>query len=291
MRGPAITRRAWNCLKRKHWLPAAITPFSRPVLQVSDEQGTWYFIGWYDKVGVPYGGTISAIDADTTLYGRWDFQATPESPSPIPGDGRFMVIKEPDQTSVTVGDPITWTITIASMTDETLTLDVTDKLEGVTLTDEEGKYGHQSGYVSKAGPMQRCTPAIRPHWRCEPEDREHRGSHGHGTSEDPRWRSRRPRGGEAFMPSPSRRRTWIYTGGTGYSGVLDDAGDFVGSTGTGLPEQVITSICPTLWKWLTSHGVDLTQAANLADYLSFYYYDQETGAAIRRWDLMDQGVY
>ena len=36
-------------------------------LQVSDEQGTWYFIGWYDKVGVPYGGTISAIDADTTL--------------------------------------------------------------------------------------------------------------------------------------------------------------------------------------------------------------------------------
>ena len=107
-------------------------------LQVSDEQGTWYFIGWYDKVGVPYGGTISAIDADTTLYGRWDFQATPEEPEPDPGDGRFMVIKEPDQTSVTVGDPITWTITIASMTDETLTLDVTDKLEGVTLTDEEG---------------------------------------------------------------------------------------------------------------------------------------------------------
>lgn len=107
-------------------------------LQVSDEQGTWYFIGWYDKVGVPYGGTISATDADTTLYGRWDFQATPEEPEPDPGDGRFMVIKEPDQTSVTVGDPITWTITIASMTDETLTLDVTDKLEGVTLTDEEG---------------------------------------------------------------------------------------------------------------------------------------------------------
>ena len=37
--------------------------------------------------------------------------------------------------------------------------------------------------------------------------------------------------------------------------------------------------------------MDLTQAANLADYPSLYYYDQETGAAIRRWDLMDQGVY
>lgn len=84
----------------------------------------------------------------------------------------------------------------------------------------------------------------------------------------------------------------IYTGGTGYSGVLDDAGDFVGSTEQGLPEPGYHIDLPdSVEAWLTSHGVDLTQAANLADYLSFYYYDQETGAAIRRWDLMDQGVY
>lgn len=84
----------------------------------------------------------------------------------------------------------------------------------------------------------------------------------------------------------------IYTGGTGYSGVLDDAGDFVGSMEQGLPEPGYHIDLPdSVEAWLTSHGVDLTQAANLADYLSFYYYDQETGAAIRRWDLMDQGVY
>ena len=85
MRGPAITRRAWNCLKRKHWLAGSNYTIQPPSeLQVSDEQGTWYFIGWYDKVGVPYGGTISAIDADTTLYGRWDSRRLPKSPSPIP---------------------------------------------------------------------------------------------------------------------------------------------------------------------------------------------------------------
>ena len=40
----------------------------------------------------------------------------------------------------------------------------------------------------------------------------------------------------------------IYTGGTGYSGVLDDAGDFVGSMDRACRSRVITSICPTLWK-------------------------------------------
>ena len=68
--------------------------------------------------------------------------------------------------------------------------------------------------------------------------------------------------------------------------------EFVGSMEQGLPEPGYHIDLPdSVEAWLTSHGVDLTQAANLADYLSFYYYDQETGAAIRRWDLMDQGVY
>ena len=67
----------------------------------------------------------------------------------------------------------------------------------------------------------------------------------------------------------------IFTGGTGYSGVLDDAGDFVGSMEQGLPEPGYHIDLPdSVEAWLTSHGVDLTQAANLADYLSFYYYDQ-----------------
>ena len=255
-------------------------------LQVSDEQGTWYFIGWYDKVGVPYGGTISAIDADTTLYGRWDFQATPEEPEPDPGDGRFMVIKEPDQTSVTVGDPITWTITIASMTDETLTLDVTDKLEGVTLTDEEGNtvtnpvivegWTYATLYASYQTSLddvnQKIVNTVVVTDTVHPEDP--------------------PVEVKPYAITITPADIVIYTGGTGYSGVLDDAGDFVGSMEQGLPEPGYHIDLPdSVEAWLTSHGVDLTQAANLADYLSFYYYDQETGAAIRRWDLMDQGVY
>ena len=262
-------------------------------LQVSDEQGTWYFIGWYDKVGVPYGRTISAIDADTTLYGRWDFQATPEEPEPDPGDGRFMVIKEPDQTSVTVGDPITWTITIASMTDETLTLDVTDKLEGVTLTDEEGNtvtnpvivegWTYATLYASYQTSLddvnQKIVNTVVVTDTVHPED-------------PPVEVPADPVEVKPYAITITPADIVIYTGGTGYSGVLDDAGDFVGSTEQGLPEPGYHIDLPdSVEAWLTSHGVDLTQAANLADYLSFYYYDQETGAAIRRWDLMDQGVY
>lgn len=262
-------------------------------LQVSDEQGTWYFIGWYDKVGVPYGGTISAIDADTTLYGRWDFQATPEEPEPDPGDGRFMVIKEPDQTSVTVGDSITWTITIASMTDETLTLDVTDKLEGVTLTDEEGNtvtnpvivegWTYATLYASYQTSLDDVNQKIVN--TVVVTDTEH--------PEDPPVEvPADPVEVKPYAITITPADIVIYTGGTGYSGVLDDAGDFVGSTEQGLPEPGYHIDLPdSVEAWLTSHGVDLTQAANLADYLSFYYYDQETGAAIRRWDLMDQGVY
>ena len=262
-------------------------------LQVSDEQGTWYFIGWYDKVGVPYGGTISAIDADTTLYGRWDFQATPEEPEPDPGDGRFMVIKEPDQTSVTVGDPITWTITIASMTDETLTLDVTDKLEGVTLTDEEGNtvtnpvivegWTYATLYASYQTSLDDVNQKIVN--TVVVTDTEH--------PEDPPVEvPADPVEVKPYAITITPADLVIYTGGTGYSGVLDDAGDFVGSTEQGLPEPGYHIDLPdSVEAWLTSHGVDLTQAANLANYLSFYYYDQETGAAIRRWDLMDQGVY
>lgn len=262
-------------------------------LQVSDEQGTWYFIGWYDKVGVPYGGTISAIDADTTLYGRWDFQATPEEPEPDPGDGRFMVIKEPDQTSVTVGDPITWTITIASMTDETLTLDVTDKLEGVTLTDEEGNtvtnpvivegWTYATLYASYQTSLddvnQKIVNTVVVTDTVHPED-------------PPVEVPADPVEVKPYAITITPADIVIYTGGTGYSGVLDDAGDFVGSMEQGLPEPGYHIDLPdSVEAWLTSHGVDLTQAANLADYLSFYYYDQETGAAIRRWDLMDRGVY
>ena len=234
-------------------------------LQVSDEQGTWYFIGWYDKVGVPYGGTISAIDADTTLYGRWDFQATPEEPEPDPGDGRFMVIKEPDQTSVTVGDPITWTITIASMTDETLTLDVTDKLEGVTLTDEEGNtvtnpvivegWTYATLYASYQTSLddvnQKIVNTVVVTDTDHPED-------------PPVEVPADPVEVKPYAITITPADIVIYTGGTGYSGVLDDAGDFVGSMEQGLPEPGYHIDLPdSVEAWLTSHGVDLTQAANL----------------------------
>ena len=74
--------------------------------------------------------------------------------------------------------------------------------------------------------------------------------------------------------------------------MLDENDSLVSSTSQGLPEPGYHIDLPeSVEDWLASHDVDLTQAANLANYLRFYYYDQETGAEIRRWDLMDQGVY
>ena len=264
-------------------------------LQVSEAQGTWYFIGWYDEAGVPYGGTISDIDADTVLYGRWDFRATPEEPEPEPdpGDGRFMVIKEPDQASVTVGDTITWTITIASMTDETLTLNVTDKLEGVTLTDTDGNavtnpvvvegWTYVTLYASYQTSLddvnQKIVNTVVVTDTENPE-------------EPPVEVPADPVEVKPYAITITPADIVIYTGGTGYSGVLDENDSLVSSTSQGLPEPGYHIDLPeSVEDWLASHDVDLTQAANLANYLRFYYYDQETGAEIRRWDLMDQGVY
>ena len=104
--------------------------------QIETDAGVWYFLGWYDEDGNPY-GTSFVVAANVTLYGRWEFQEnTEEQPEPTPEDERFLVFKYPDQTSVTVGDTITWTITIASMCGDTLTLAVDDQLaEDLTYAD------------------------------------------------------------------------------------------------------------------------------------------------------------
>lgn len=145
-----------------------------------------------------------------------------------------MVIKEPDQTSVTVGDTITWTITIASMTDETLTLDVTDKLEGVTLTDEEGNtvtnpvivegWTYATLYASYQTSLddvdQKIVNTVVVTDTVHPED-------------PPVEVPADPVEVKPYAITITPADIVIYTGGTGYSGVLDDAGDFVGSTEQG----------------------------------------------------------
>lgn len=42
-------------------------------LQVSEEQGTWYFLGWYDATGIPYGGTILTRDGDHLVFTAGSF--------------------------------------------------------------------------------------------------------------------------------------------------------------------------------------------------------------------------
>lgn len=85
----------------------------------------------------------------------------------------------------------------------------------------------------------------------------------------------------------------IYTGGTGYAGVLENEnGELVSNaTASGLPEPGYHIDLPeAVETWLEEHDVDMSAAADLANYLHFRYYD-ENGEMTRNWDLEDQGVY
>ena len=84
----------------------------------------------------------------------------------------------------------------------------------------------------------------------------------------------------------------IYTGGAGYSNVLDENGKPVSETSQGLPEPGYHIDLPDgVENWLEDHGVNMDEAADLADVLSFRYYNEEGTVLLRRWDLEDQGVY
>ena len=84
----------------------------------------------------------------------------------------------------------------------------------------------------------------------------------------------------------------IYTGGNGYSNVLDESGTPIATTAQGFPEPGYHLTLPDAVKeWLRTHNVATDDVAtNLAGILSFRYYD-ENGKVIRNWDLEDQGVY
>ena len=262
-------------------------------LNVVDEEGIWYFLGWYDEDGTPYGGYIPEIEADVTLYGRWDFQENPEEPEePIPGEGSFLVEKYSDQTSVTVGDTITWTIIIASMTDEDLTVRVEDKLAGTTLTDAGGN--PVTGAVTVPG-WGTVTLYAAYQTDLDDADTEIVNTVVVTNTENPDDTVEERDDGvevEPYEITITPADIVIYTGGAGYSNVLDENGKPVSETSQGLPEPGYHIDLPDgVENWLEDHGVNMDEAADLADVLSFRYYNEEGTVLLRRWDLEDQGVY
>lgn len=86
----------------------------------------------------------------------------------------------------------------------------------------------------------------------------------------------------------------IYTGGASYGSVVGDNGEEIGAANNGLPAPGYFMDLPGyVTNWLAERGVSLDQedAADLAGCLSFYYYDGDGTTPIRRWDLVNQGVY
>lgn len=111
-------------------------------------------------------------------------------------------------------------------------------------------------------------------------------------------------GGEEGGPGGDEETVWtgkvtitpadivIYTGGDGYSNMLDADGNPIDSAKQGFPEPGYHLELPDVVEtWLSNHSVDMTQAADLAGVLSFRYYDTDGTTMLRNWDLEDQGVY
>ena len=108
-------------------------------ISLEDEDGYWTFLGWTDGEGNWRSGAIEEVNSDLTLSGTWDFQAKPEvEPQPPQQNERFFVTKNAVESVVTAGDTIHWIITIGNLTDEDITLAVTDLLPGAVVTDETG---------------------------------------------------------------------------------------------------------------------------------------------------------
>lgn len=263
-----------------------------PNEQVTDLVGNWKFLGWYyDEAGEqPCDDSLITVDTDTTLYGEWEFLGKIEEPEP--GDGRFMVIKEPDQTSVTVGDPITWTITIASMTDERLTLNVTDTLEDVTLTDADGNavtnpvvvdgWTYVTLYASYQTTLDDVNREIVN--TVVVTDTEN--------PDDTVEEEAPPVEVEPYAITITPANIMVYTGGVPYGGIVDANGDTIEET-SGLPEPGYHLELPeAVTQWLQEHA-NISGAADLSTYLTFTYdgSDGQGGITTRSWALTYVGIY
>ena len=263
-----------------------------PNEQVTDLVGNWKFLGWYyDEAGEqPCDDSLITVDTDTTLYGEWEFLGKIEEPEP--GDGRFMVIKEPDQTSVTVGDPITWTITIASMTDERLTLNVTDTLEDVTLTDADGNavtnpvvvdgWTYVTLYASYQTTLDDVNREIVN--TVVVTDTEN--------PDDTVEEEAPPVEVEPYAITITPANIMVYTGGVPYGGIVDANGDTIEET-SGLPEPGYHLELPeAVTQWLQEHA-NISGAADLSKYLTFTYdgSDGQGGTTTRSWALTYVGIY
>ena len=263
-----------------------------PNEQVTDLVGNWKFLGWYyDEAGEqPCDDSLITVDTDTTLYGEWEFLGKIEEPEP--GDGRFMVIKEPDQTSVTVGDPITWTITIASMTDERLTLNVTDTLEDVTLTDADGNAVTNPvvvdgwTYVTLYASYQTTLDDVNREIVNTVVVTETENPDDTVEEEAP------PVEVEPYAITITPANIMVYTGGVPYGGIVDANGDTIEET-SGLPEPGYHLELPeAVTQWLQEHA-NISGAADLSTYLTFTYdgSDGQGGITTRSWALTYVGIY
>lgn len=251
--------------------------------------------------------TNTATVSDATGGGEEPDDPTDETENPV-GDPKVIVTKTADKQAAMVGDTINYTITVTNNGDE--------ELASITIKDEMWaskeyypiKIDGKDDFVSSVDAYTLKTPvdpgdSVEITYSYTVTDAD--GKKGEVANKVTVTQAN-GEGDDSYLGDDETTvqiadvvitpaDIVIYTGGTGYAGVTDANGDIIGSTETenGLPRPGYhIDLSDEVETWLAEKNVDTTQAADLAELLSFCYYDQDdSNTLLRQWNLVDQGVY
>ena len=217
---------------------------------------------------------------------------------------KLTVTKKADKTTASAGDEITYKVTVTNNGDAPLT--------GVTVKDDmwarennypikiEGvvNYVSDNGEFTLKTPIEPKTSVTITYTYTVTEDDVKNGNIVNSVTVD---------GGEDGGPGGDEETVWtgkvtiipadivIYTGGDGYSGVVNAAGEVVGDTvtGNGLPRPGYHLVLPTaVTEWINNKGGSESSEADAAerldDILTFTYH---VGDVERTWNLNYLGIH
>ena len=254
-----------------------------------------------DDVGKTLKNTATVTNDDEEEEG----EGSTENPV---GDPNVIVTKTADKQAVMVGDTINYTITVENKGEALGSVTLTDAMWNDTTVASTVKVGDAiatvtNGSITVSGIEEGATVTVTYSYTVTDADGE-KGEvankvtvtkdNGEGDEDDSYLGDDETTVQIAdVMITPAD--IVIYTGGAGYGGVTDAEGNIIESSETenGLPRPGYhIDLSNNVNSWLQQNNVSTETAADLAELLSFCYYDQDdSNTLLRQWNLIDQGVY
>ncbi len=268
--------------------------------------GSVEFTATYTVAETDVGKTLTNTATVSDVTGGEDpdpDDPTDETENPV-GDPNVIVTKTADKQAAMVGDTINYTITVTNNGDDLGSVKLTDEMWKNETVASTVKVGDaiatvSNGSITVSGIEKDATVTVTYSYIVTATD----GETGEVANKVTVTKAN-DEGDDSYLGDDETTvqiadvmitpaNIVIYTGGNGYGGVTDAEGNIIADTATsGLPRPGYhIDLSNKVETWLAGKNVDTTQAANLAELLSFCYYDDETLNLLRQWDLEDQGVY